>query len=362
MRTLRRGGDDQPFWTVAKLLVLVLALVASALLLWRLAHVFLLLFAAILVAVLLRSTASLFERISPLTGRWAVGLACLLIGAILAGFVWLLGSQVRAQATALAESLPDLIDAAEDWLGIEGFGDWLRGRVDEVLEDSAIATSVAGYSTWVFSIAAHALIVVASGVYLALHPQLYLSGLLKLIPEERQDEARETLQAVGRALKLWLIGQLAAMAMVGVLTTLGLWLLGVPTPLALGVLAALLEFVPFIGPLLSALPAVAVALADSPTMAVWVVILYIAIQQIEGMLITPLVQQHTVDLPPVVTIFAIIAFGVLFGSLGVLLATPLAVVCMVLVKKLWVREVLEEEVELPGEAEEEAEAQAEATK
>lgn len=90
-------------------------------------------------------------------------------------------------------------------------------------------------------------------------------------------------------------------------------------------------------------------LADSPTTALWVVGLYIVIQQLEGTLITPLVQQYTVDLAPVVTIFAILAFGTLFGPLGLLLATPLAVVCLVLVKKLWVCEVLKEEVEVPGE-------------
>jgi predicted PurR-regulated permease PerM len=139
--------------------------------------------------------------------------------------------------------------------------------------------------------------------------------------------------------------------MVGVLTTLGLWLLGIPSALALGLLAGVLEFVPFLGPILSAVPAVALALGEGMDTMLWVVGLYVAVQQIEGALITPLVQQHTVDLPPALTIFAIVAFGVLFGPLGILLATPLAVVVFVLVKKLWVREVLHENTELPGEPE-----------
>ena len=101
--------------------------------------------------------------------------------------------------------------------------------------------------------------------------------------------------------------------------------------------------------MLSSVPAIALGLAQSPSTGLWVLGLYVLVQQIEGNLITPLVHQRTVDLPPVLTIFAILGFGVLFGSLGVLLATPLAVLCFVLVKKLWVRDVLHEQVEVAGE-------------
>lgn len=348
-----RGSSPAPDpdwpWQLAKVLALTIGMVAAALLIWRLGHVLLLFFGAVLIAVLLRAAAALIERYTPIAGRWSVGLACLLIGAVLAGFVYLMGAQIRMQATVLIENLPDMAETAEEWLGLEGLGDWLRQRASEFVEDGNIAASVAGYTAWIADVAVHALIVIASGVYLALHPRLYRAGILKLVPEPRREEARDTVKAVGRALKLWLLGQLAAMVLVGVLTTLGLWFIGVPSPIALGVLAGAFEFVPIVGPLASAIPAIALGLAQSPSTALWVLGLYVLIQQIEGNLITPLIQQHAVDLPPVLTIFAIITFGVLFGPLGVLLATPLAVVCFVLIKKLWVREVLDEETELPGE-------------
>lgn len=346
----RFPNPDWP-WQLAKAVTLIIALVAAALLLWRLFDVLLLFFGAVLVAVLLRAAAGLIERFTPIQDRWAVGLSCLLIGALLVGFMTLMGTQIRTQAAVLIEELPDLAETVEDWLGMEGLGDRLRQRAGNVMEDTNIAASVAGYTTWMADVAVKTLIVLASGVYMALNPRLYRGGILMLVPEPRQGKARDTVRDIGRALKLWLLGQLAAMALVGLLTTLGLWLIGVPSAIALGVLAGALEFIPFVGPIASAIPGIALALTVSPSTALWTLGLYILIQQIEGNVITPLVQRHAVDLPPVLTIFAIITFGVLFGPLGILLATPLAVVVFVLVKKLWVREVLDEEVELPGEEE-----------
>ena len=143
-----------------------------------------------------------------------------------------------------------------------------------------------------------------------------------------------------RALRLWLKGQAIAMVVVGLLTGIGLWALGMPSAFALGLLAGVLEFIPFAGPIIAAVPAILLALAVSPELALWVMLLYFAVQQFEGNLLTPLVQQYAVDLPGVVLLFSLIGFGTLFGTLGVILAAPLAVVTMVLVKRLYVIETL----------------------
>lgn len=334
---------------LAKRLLLVFAMAGAALLLWRLAEVALLLFAAILLSLLLRAVAEPIERWTRLPCRWSVALSCVLILALLSGFVWLLGSEVRTQSAALFGRLPNLVSSAEAWLGVEGLVDRLGQFATSLLLSGGIASGMAGYTAWLAGIAGMVLVVVSAAVYLALSPGLYHGGLLKVIPEGRQAAARETLHALARALRLWLAGQLVAMTLIGTLTALGLWALGIPSALALGILAGLLEFVPYAGPILAALPALALGLADSPSTALWVGLFYLALQQVEGNLVTPLVQQRAVALPPVVTIFALIAFGLLFGPLGLLLATPLAVVCLVLVKKLWIRDVLEEEVTIPGE-------------
>ena len=152
-----------------------------------------------------------------------------------------------------------------------------------------------------------------------------------------------------RALRLWLKGQAVAMVVVGLMTGLGLWALGMPSALTLGLLAGVLEFIPFAGPIIAAVPAILLALAVSPELALWVTLLYVAVQQFEGNVLTPLVQQYAVDLPGAVLLFSLIGFGTLFGTLGVILAAPLAVVTMVLIKRIYVIETLDTPTPIPGE-------------
>lgn len=332
-----------------KLLLATAALVAAGLLVWSLAQVLLLVFGAVLVAVLLDAMAAVLCRRTPLGRGVSLALAGLLVLAVLAGFLVLFGAQLQAQLAELAGRLPELAAMLENRLGIEDLEGWAADRLREMLRDGGIASRLAGISSNLLGALANLGLVIVAGVYLAARPELYRDGLLLLFPPAAQQRARATLDAVGRALRLWLLGQLVAMLMVGVLTALGLWLLGIPSALALGFIAGLLEFVPYLGPILGALPALLLALAESPSLVLWVVLLYAAVQQVEGNLITPLVQQRAVDMPPALTIFAILAFGVLFGLGGVLLATPLAVVLMVMVKTLWVRDTLHRETSIPGE-------------
>jgi predicted PurR-regulated permease PerM len=226
---------------------------------------------------------------------------------------------------------------------------WIEERAAGVIGGGEMIGSIAGYSGAVLTGLANAVLVIFAGLYLAVDPSLYRRGLVALLPPRHRATAEDALTSTGRALRLWLLGQLVAMILVGVLTTLGLWLIGVPSALALGVIAALLEFVPFAGPILASIPAIALGLSESVTTGALVLGLYLAIQQVEGNLITPIVHQRAVDLPPALTMFAILAFGVLFGPLGILLATPLAVVGYVLVNRLWIAEALDEPVDLPGE-------------
>jgi predicted PurR-regulated permease PerM len=196
---------------------------------------------------------------------------------------------------------------------------------------------------------AEILVVLVAGIFLATQPRFYLTGVVKLVPPARRALAVEALSESERALRLWLRGQLIAMLVVGLLTGGGLWLLGMPSAFTLGLLAGILEFIPFAGPILSAVPAVLLALAGSPDLAIWVVLLYFAVQQFEGYVLTPLVQQYAVDLPGVVLLFSLLGFGTIFGTLGVILAAPLSVVTYVLVKRLYVVETLHTPTPIPGE-------------
>ena len=193
------------------------------------------------------------------------------------------------------------------------------------------------------------LVVLVAGIFLAAQPRFYAGGAIKLVPSSKRKLVGEAMDESENALRLWLKGQLLAMLVVGLLVGLGLWALGMPSALALGLLARLLEFVPFAGPLIAALPAVLLSLAVGPDMALWVVLLYFAVQQFEGYVLTPLVQQYAVDLPGVVLLFSLIGFGTLFGTLGLILAAPLTVVSYVLVKRLYVVEALHTPTPIPGD-------------
>jgi predicted PurR-regulated permease PerM len=139
------------------------------------------------------------------------------------------------------------------------------------------------------------------------------------------------------------------MAVVGVLTAIGLWVAGVPLAFVLGLIAALLSFVPYIGPLAAVIPAALVALAEDPTKVIYVFALYGAVQLLESYLITPLIQERAVSIPPAVLIAAQVIMGVLAGAAGVLMATPLAVVLIVLVQMLYLEDVLGDSVSTLGE-------------
>jgi predicted PurR-regulated permease PerM len=193
------------------------------------------------------------------------------------------------------------------------------------------------------------LIIIVLAIYLAISPQLYIDGLIRLLPERRKDLGREVLAELAHALREWLIGRFASMFAVAILTGVGLWLIDLPSALALAVLAGLMSFVPYFGPIAATVPALLIALPGWPVEPLWVLLLYSGIQFIEGNLITPLVQRRMVSLPPVALLVAQLTIGYLFGLLGLLLATPLAVVIIVLVQILYIRNMLGDPIRVLGE-------------
>ncbi|HEX5866665.1 MAG TPA: AI-2E family transporter, partial [Beijerinckiaceae bacterium] len=279
--------------------------------------------------------------------RWTLTVAALIVFVMFIGILVLFGAQIRAQIAIVSERLPAAIDSFASQLGL--------GRVSDQLPDmiggrgSSIVARLAGYGWALFGAVTDSLLVVIAGIYIAANPKLYRDGLVKLFPLSQHERVRSSLDAVGEALKLWLRAQLMAMIFVGLAVMVGVWLIGLPSPFALGLIAALLEFVPFIGPVLGALPAVLIASTVDGATVLWTVLLFAVIQQVESNIVFPLLGRRMVSLPPALALFAILAAGVVFGPLGLLFGFPLAVVAFVLVKKLYVRETLGEETPLPGE-------------
>lgn len=335
-----------------------LALVAVCALLLRHPEIPLAVFGGVFGAVLLDAFARPLRRLG-LPRAAAIAAIALLGLLVFAAGAWLLGPRLVQQGGDLAQRLPAAIERASDVVAGAPVGDEVASAVtDGSLWQRAapfVFGSLAGAFSTAIGAATGAIALAALSLFLALQPALYLRGLLLLFPEPRRPRIGDVLGAVAHALRRWMVGRAVAMAVVGALTWVGLWLLDVPIALALAAIAGLLTFVPYVGPVLAALPALLVSAATSFELVLWVLALYGGVQLVENYVVTPLAQGRALALPPAVLLVGQLAFGVLLGGLGLLLATPLLVAVMVLVQSLYVEDVLGEEVRLLGEPKREPE-------
>lgn len=328
-----------------------LTAVALGLLAWRLAALLTLAFGAIVLSLGLRGLARLLRRATRIGERWAVLLVVVLSVIAFTGVGWLFGAQIGAQFDILVKRLPEIFAAFQQDLAQRPWGLWLIEQIQGV--DIPSATSVlAGRIGAFFSTtlrgAAYAALLVCTGIYLAMQPDRYRRGVLQLVPPTRRSRAAEVLGFAGDVLQRWLVGQSLTMLAVGTLTSFGLWALGVSAPIALGLISGTFAFVPYVGPIAAAVPSVLMALTQSPWLALYTILLYGGVHFVEGDVITPLIQNETVRLPPALTIFAAAVFGVLLGPLGVLLAAPLMILLLVAVQTLYIEDVLGEQRTWPS--------------
>ena len=329
---------------VRKLLITVVV-VALALIVFRWLQVLLLGFGAALIAVLLRSLANPIRRRTPLDAAWSLGVAVLFVVLLVALIGWFVGAQVAAQFDQLEEMLPKAWSAAQSGLNSFEAGRWVLDKLQEARSDHSVASSLGvvagrlGRITRVsVGVVADLVLVIIAGVYFAAQPTLYRNGLLQLVPESARGRVENAMDETAASLRKWLLGTGLAMLAMGVLIAVGTSLLGLPAPLALGLVAGLAEFVPIVGAILSAVPGLLLAGTQGPHVVLWTLAFYVAAHQFEGHVLIPLIQRHVVSVPPALTLFSVLAFGLLFGPLGVILATPLAVVVLVLVRRLYLHE------------------------
>ncbi len=339
-QTRRRGFPQR----VVAAVCIAAAIFLLLFLLWYALDVLLLVFAGLLLAVFLRSSADWVESRTPLSDGWSLVVVVLALLALFALGGWFIAPRVAEQVDHLVDTLPRTMQKLEEQIGRYAWGRRLIAQAPDagaMLPSGANAvTRATGIFSSTFGVIANFVIVLFVGLYLAAEPRLYTKGLLRLIPIARRDRAREVLSTVGKTLQWWITGRLILMLINGVMTTAGLWLLGVPLALTLGILAALLNFIPNIGPIIAGVPAVGIALLQSPTQALYVVLLYLTLQMIDGYILTPLVDRRTVSLPPALTITMQVLMGVLFGALGLALASPLTAATMALVQMLYVEDML----------------------
>lgn len=328
---------------------IILAAVAVVEFVYYAIDVVLLFFGAVLLAIFLRGLADLVKRDSRMSDGMAVLLVSFVLLVILAAAIALLAPSVADQIRNLREEVPRSLEKVEAYVSQFGWGKTLLEQVPtssqlteriKNIEVSGLLTRVGGYFSSTVGALGNFFVMILLAIYMAIEPRFYAQGFAKLFPITARPRVLEVLTEIGTTLSWWLIGKTASMFFIGLLTWIGLWILGIPLSLTLGLIAGLMSFIPNFGPIFSAVPAILLAFILSPISAVYVLILFVIVQLIESNLVTPYIERQTVELPPALTIFAQLSLGVLLGGVGLVLATPLLAFVVVLVQSVYIEEVL----------------------
>jgi predicted PurR-regulated permease PerM len=336
----------QSSFTARALIVIGLVLGVGLLVavVWLSIQVWLAVFAGVVLAIFLRSLSDWVSARTRLPPIWALTVTVVALLALGTLVGWLLAPNIAVQFGELADRLPEALQQFRQWVEDRGWTRYLPTKLPAAADLAAGAGKTVSRIGGVFSGGIDAiagfLLIVFLGLYLAAGPETHINGLLHLFPIQKRARLQEILTKLGTTLRYWLLGQILSMIVVGILVGIGLKLLGVPLALALGILAGVMDFIPIIGPWVSAIPAVLLAFLISPLLALYVVLLFVIVNFLESHLLVPLIQRYVVSVPASLTIVALVLLGKLFGFLGLLLATPLTATLLVLVRMLYVEDVL----------------------
>lgn len=329
--------------TVVRVVIAAIAVWALANLLWIARDAVFLGIIAALVALFLSFFADrLVDRFGMKRGL-AATIVMVTTLAVLTGLFLLLWPTLRDQFSTIRAELPRALDRVSDWLrsvaSSVGGGSQANDVEDQVQARlRQEATEMIGGALPFLNTMMGALfgvfVIIAAGLYMAIDPLTYRDGLLRVMPPRARARLSGTLGKVGHTLRWWMVGTAISMTIIGVGTTVGLWIIDLPGFVALGVIAGLFQFVPMIGPILSAIPAIALAIVLAPDKVIWVVAIYAGIQAIESNVLTPLVMKKAVQLPPALTLLFQSLMAIVFGFFGLFLAVPILAAILVLVDSI----------------------------
>jgi predicted PurR-regulated permease PerM len=329
-----------------KHLLLTMLFVGIALLVWRTLQILMLIFAGVIFAVFLNRTGRWIYNHTRLPFPVSVSVVVFFLLALSVLLTSLMAPRITSQIDRFSNQFPEALEHAKEKISDYYLGEWFVNRLTNENNKSGRGGIPFDQATgWMFSFVGGLtgiLIIMVLGIYLSYGADLYIVGTLKLMPKDKRDRGRRVLHGMGATLYWWLIGRLVSMVIIAVLTYGGLTLMNVPLALTLAVFAGIMTFIPNIGPLLSVIPAIVFALPQGWDQAGYVSLLYLGIQTIESYFITPMVQRQIIAMPPALILSAQLIMGVIQGVFGILLATPLVAVIMVVVKLVYIEGKLED--------------------
>ena len=322
---------------------IVIVLIALSAALYRMSDLLILAFGAILGAIAIHAIADLYRGWLRLKPPLALGAGIVTVLALLAFLFWLFGIQFGQQVNSLVTQLPSLLAQLSHWLSQSPMGAKLVSAVNSAYAGSKVARDLSGVVLGGGELVLNFLLLLVGSLFFAADPGVYERGFL-LIPPSRRGAVEDALFDAAATLKLWLRAQLIQMTTMGVLIGLGLWIAGVPSAAALGLLAGLSEFIPYVGPTAAMLPALGLAATAGTGPILGTLATYALVRMVQSNFITPFVTNRVISIPPAVTLFAILGIGAVFGVFGLFFSAALLVVIFTLVRTLYLREVLGEAI------------------
>lgn len=298
--------------------------------------VLLMILAACLISVFFHGLGDMIERFTKLSHRISVLIGVLITIAFLSGIFWFMGSTIQTQIAELKSDFPQMIAKAKGSLSQSTIGNKILEDISG-FDDNKIMSTAKGVFSTSFGVIGDLYIILFLGIFLTVDPSIYKQGIIKLTPVSAKEDARVVMNRISQVLKGWLKGMMLAMFLISVLTVIALTIFKIPLALTLALLAGIMNFIPNFGPLIAMIPAVLIGFTISVNMAIIIAITYLAIQTIESNVVTPMIQKKMINLPPALTILSQVLMGTVSGFLGILLATPLLAIIIVLVDELYVK-------------------------
>lgn len=300
--------------------------------------VLLLALAGILIAIYFHGSANIIHRKLHLSNGWSLAIAVTFNLLLMVAFFWFIGARLQSQVSQLSDTLPKTIRNAESKIDSTAIG----GKILDYMRSSGTTEKTIAVATKFFSsgfgILSDLYIVILMAAFFTATPTIYKKGFIKLLPPKAKEKGEALLNEINGVLKNWLKGEIFGFFFIAVLTGIGLWIIGMPLVLTLAVMAGILNFIPNFGPLIALIPAGLLGLTISPATALIVIGMYTFVQIIQSAVTQPLIQQKMMNIPPVLTIFAQVAMGLLAGFWGVLLAVPVVGIIMTVVNKLYIEQ------------------------
>jgi predicted PurR-regulated permease PerM len=319
--------------------VAIVALLVVTILIARVAfNVLLMVLAGILISVYFHGLGDMIQRKTKWKRRYCMVISVAGSFVILAVLFWFMGTKISNQIAILNDSLPNTIRTAKLKMAETPLGNKVLSYLSDDNSDKLFATARQFFNTS-FGVLGDLYIILFLAIFFTTSPNLYKDGIIKLIPEDKKDQAQQVIDRISLALKGWLKGMMLSMVLVFILLTVGLSIMSIPVALVLALFTGLLKIIPNFGSLAAMIPGVLLALTISTNTAIIVALIYMVTQTIVSYIVTPLIQKKMIDLPPALTILAQVLMGTLSGVLGVVLAVPLLAIVMIMVDELYVKKI-----------------------